>query len=98
MLAAEFSTKARCSRYAAAARKNSNRAYCRTSDESSIIGGRKAARVKPTNPVTGPRIRVSHLKKIQQNAVPANTEGRRRTNSEVPTLRQRKSTRVRSGG
>ena len=54
-------------------------------------------RVQP-HPVTGPEIRVSHLKKIQQKIVPAITDGSRRNSSDVPSLLQMFSSKISKGG
>jgi hypothetical protein len=85
-------------RYAAIIEKHSSSAYCRTSAESSIIGGRKVASSKPIQPGAGPKMRLNQAKSTQQNTLPAITDGRRRTNADVPRLRQRCKIRNNSGG
>src|ERR1700721_1803743 len=96
-MAAEFSAKARSRRKAVEARKNSRKAYCRTSEASAIMGGRKVTRITPTKPVTRPRIRASHLKKIQQKAVPAITEGRGRKTPAATLQHKNKRNRSKRG-
>ena len=85
---AEFSLIARSRKYWLDAQKNINNEYCRFSAESEIREGENERRARPMRAVVLSVALLNHRNTIQQNAVPASTEGRRKTNSESPNKRQ----------
>ena len=95
---AEFSPIARSRKYRLDAQKNINNEYCRFSAESEISEGEKERRERPIKAVVLSVILCNHRNMIQQNAVPASTEGRRKTNSELPNKRQQRRSTINRGG
>ena len=85
---AEFSLIARSRKYRLDAQKNINNEYCRFSAESEIRDGENERRARPINAVVLSVTLCNHRNVIQQKAVPISTEGRRKTNSELPNKRQ----------
>src|SRR5207248_249708 len=94
----DLSARACSSRYMAPAMNASRNAYCRTSAESATMGGRKLANNNPIHATLRLNARCSQRKNSQQKTVPAITEGRRNTTSEVPSARQRYKIKISPGG
>ena len=84
----EFCSIARSRKYRLSAQKNINIEYCRFSAESEIREGENERRANPIKAVVLSVARWSHRNMIQQNAVPASSEGSRKANSELLSKRQ----------
>ena len=88
MMPAEFSPIARSRKYRLVAQKNIDSEYCRFSAESEIKAGENERRARPTKEVVLSLTLCNHRNMIQQNPIPASTEGSRKINSELPNKRQ----------
>ena len=80
MMPAECSPIACSRKYRLDAQKNINNEYCRFSAESEISEGEKQRRARPTKAVILSLTLCNHRNMIQQNAIPASTEGSRKIN------------------